>query len=112
MSVQNRFKAKENQHFKKIEALNQAAKDLQTGNFSAFEEFTSYEDSDYESSECEEEPPHPQEGPSPDAGPDGKPKEKPAPKPDKKHDVKPKESFYLKLKNFIQSSRFIFNLKL
>ena len=71
----------------KIEALNQAAKNLQVGNYLAFEEFTSYEDSDYDSSDCDEEPPHPiqdkDQGPVP----------RPPPKSDKNHDVKPKEGF-------------------
>ena len=53
------IQAKENQHFRKIETLNQAAKDLRTGNLLAFEEFTSYDDSDYDSSDCEEVPPKP-----------------------------------------------------
>ena len=53
------IQAKENQHFRKIESLNQAAKDLRTGNLLAFEEFTSYDDSDYDSSDCEELPPKP-----------------------------------------------------
>ena len=82
------FKAKENQHFKKIEALNTAAKNLAIGNFAAFEEFTAFDDSDYDSSDCEEEPPSdgPHRGPPP-------PTVKPPPKSDKNHDVKPKESF-------------------
>ena len=82
------FKAKENQHFKKIEALNTAAKNLAIGNFAAFEEFTAFDDSDYDSSDCEEEPPSdgPHRGPPP-------PTVKPPPKSDKNHEVKPKESF-------------------
>ena len=82
------FKAKGNQHFKKIEALNLAAKNLAIGNFAAFEEFSAFDDSDYDSSDCEEEPPSagPHRGPPP-------PTVKPPPKSDKNHEVKPKESF-------------------
>ena len=98
----NGFKAKENNHFKKIEALNQAATDLRKGNFAAFEEFTSYEDSDYDSSDCEQEPPKvkkPLQEKILDSN--GKPvkkpppvvPQKPPPKSDKNHEVKPKDSF-------------------
>ena len=79
--------------------MNTAAKNLATGNFAAFEEFTSFDDSDYDSSDCEEQPPS-----GPAAGPatlpiDGPPLPtpapivKPPPKSDKNHEVKPKESF-------------------
>jgi len=92
------FKAKGNQHFKKIEALNLAAKNLAIGNFAAFEEFTAFEDSDYDSSDCEEEPPS--HGPGPQLGslPGPQPVPQPPtvkqpPKSDKNHEVKPKESF-------------------
>ena len=92
------IKAKENQHFKKIEALNLAAKNLAIGNFAAFEEFTAFEDSDYDSSDCEEEPPS--HGPGPQSGslPGPQPVPQPPtvkqpPKSDKNHEVKPKESF-------------------
>ena len=86
------FQAKENQHFKKIEALNTAAKNLAIGNFEAFEEFTAYEDSDYDSSDYEEEPPS--DGPpiATDRPPVA-PAVKPPPKSDKNHEVKPKERF-------------------
>ena len=76
--------------------MNTAAKNLATGNFAAFEEFTSFEDSDYDSSDCEEQPPsdgpvHPPiDGPP---LPTPAPIVKPPPKSDKNHEVKPKESF-------------------
>ena len=79
--------------------MNQAAKDLQEGNYVAFEEFTSYEDSDYDSSDCDEEPPHPIQDKIPfPVGPDDKPIQpgpipRPPPKSDKNHDVKPKDGF-------------------
>merc|ERR1712176_817522 len=79
-------KSKENQHFMKIEALNQAAKNLREGNYLAFEEFTSYGDSDYDSSDYDEEPPHPVQDKLPQPGPIPRP----PPKSDKNHDVKPK----------------------
>ena len=68
--------------------MNTAAKNLATGNFEAFEEFTSYEDSDYDSSDCEEQPPsdNQQVLPMP-------PGVKPPPKSDKNHEVKPKDCF-------------------
>ena len=69
--------------------MNQAAKDLLTGNLVAFEEFTAYEDSDYDSSDCEEELTTDK---SSEPAPTDKPI-KPPPKADKNHDVKPKESF-------------------
>ena len=90
------FKAKENRHFKKIEALNLAAKNLAIGNFAAFEEFTAFEDSDYDSSDCEEEPPSHGPGPQPVPLPGPLPVPqlpKAPPKSDKNHEVKPKESF-------------------
>ena len=92
------FKAKGNQHFKKIEALNLAAKNLAIGNFAAFEEFTAFEDSDYDSSDCEEEPPSHGPGPQPGSLPGPQPVPQPPtvkqpPKSDKNHEVKPKESF-------------------
>ena len=90
------FKAKENRHFKKIEALNLAAKNLATGNFAAFEEFTAFEDSDYDSSDCEEEPPSHGPGPQPVPLPGPLPVPqlpKAPPKSDKNHEVKPKEIF-------------------
>ena len=95
------FKAKENQHFKKIEALNQAAKDLQEGNFVAFEEFTSYDDSDYDSSDYDDpEPPHPIDTSDKDGKPiqpvPGSKPVRPSPQSDKNHDVKPKDSFLIK----------------
>ena len=88
------IKAKENQHFKKIEALNTAAKNLIIGDFAAFEEFTAFDDSDYDSSDYEELPSDgpPIDGPAPPA-PSLNPNVKPPPKSDKNHDVKPKESF-------------------
>ena len=42
-SIKSGIKAKENQHFKKIEALNTAAKNFRTGNFEVFEEFRVFE---------------------------------------------------------------------
>ena len=47
------IQAKEHKHIKKIESLNQAAKNLRTGNLLVFEEFTTYNDSNYDSSDCE-----------------------------------------------------------
>ena len=79
--------------------MNQAAKDLQEGNFVAFEEFTSYDDSDYDSSDYDDpEPPHPIDT----SDKDGKPIQpvpepvRPSPQSDKNHDVKPKDSFLIK----------------
>ena len=66
--------------------MNTAAKNLAIGNFAAFEEFTAFDDSDYDSSDCEEEPPH--DGPH--CGPSTI---KPPPMSDKNHEVKPKEGF-------------------
>ena len=82
--------------------MNQAAKDLQEGNYVAFEEFTNYEDSDYDSSDVDESSPHPiADKVSIPVDKDGKPIQpgpvpKPPPKADKNHDVKPKESFAVK----------------
>ena len=94
LTVNEIFKAKENQHFKKIEALNTAAKNLIIGDFDAFEEFTAFDDSDYDSSDYEELPSDgpPIDGAAPRA-PTLNPNFKPPPKSDKNHDVKPKESF-------------------
>ena len=64
--------------------MNENAKNLAIGNYEAFEEFTGFEDSDYDSSDCEDEP----------VAPVG-PGLKPPPKSDKNYDVKPKESFKL-----------------
>ena len=91
--LNNCIKAKENQHLKKIEALNTAAKNLSIGNYAAFEEFTAFDDSDYDSSDCEEEPPS--DGPHIDGPPLAPPVPivKQPPKSDKNHEVKPKESF-------------------
>ena len=71
--------------------MNTAAKNLALGNYEVFEEFTAYDDSDYDSSDCEEEPPiapsdAPQVAPSPPS--------KSPPKSDKNHEVKPKEIFF------------------
>ena len=81
--------------------MNQAAKNLLTGNLLAFEEFTSYNDSDYDSSDCEEVPPKPTKPKIVDSnGKRIKPTPsavvlpvKPPPKADSNHEVKPKDSF-------------------
>ena len=76
--------------------MNTAAKNLATGNFAAFEEFTSFNDSDYDSSDCEEQPTQPIAPTQPIDGPPlptPAPIVKPPPKSDKNHEVKPKESF-------------------
>ena len=65
--------------------MNENAKNLAIGNYEAFEEFTGFEDSDYDSSDAEDEPPT--------DGASTAPGSKPPPKSDKNYEVKPKESF-------------------